>query len=92
MLGDLTMYYAGRPVQLTYIECRLLLELSVDTGRVLTHGQLLRRVWGPREASRPALPPHSLTRAPPQAGEDASNPTYIFAEPRVGYRMAKGEG
>ncbi len=24
-------------------------------------------------------------------GEDASNPTYFFAEPRVGYRMAKGE-
>ena len=25
-------------------------------------------------------------------GDDASNPTYIFAEPRVGYRMPKGAG
>ena len=24
-------------------------------------------------------------------GESASNPTYFFSEPRVGYRMAKGE-
>ena len=24
-------------------------------------------------------------------GDDASNPTYIINEPRVGYRMAKGE-
>ena len=24
-------------------------------------------------------------------GEDAANPKYIFAEPRVGYRMAKEE-
>ncbi len=24
-------------------------------------------------------------------GDDASNPSYIFAEPRIGYRMAKGE-
>ena len=25
-------------------------------------------------------------------GDDADNPTYIFTEPRVGYRMPKGEG
>ena len=25
-------------------------------------------------------------------GDDAQNPTYIFAEPRVGYRAPKGEG
>ena len=25
-------------------------------------------------------------------GNDADSPKYIFAEPRVGYRMAKGEG
>ena len=24
-------------------------------------------------------------------GDDANNPTYIFTEPRVGYRMEKGE-
>ena len=24
-------------------------------------------------------------------GDDADNPTYIFTEPRVGYRMPKGE-
>ena len=26
-----------------------------------------------------------------RAGDDADNPTYIFTEPRVGYRMPKGE-
>ncbi len=25
-------------------------------------------------------------------GDDAEDPTYIFTEPRVGYRMPKGEG
>ena len=25
-------------------------------------------------------------------GDDAGNPTYIFTEPRVGYRMPRGEG
>ena len=33
-----------------------------------------------------------LRRLRRKLGEDASNPTYFFAEPRVGYRMAKGEG
>ena len=32
-----------------------------------------------------------LRRLRSKLGEDASNPTYFFAEPRVGYRMAKGE-
>ena len=36
-----------RAVPLTNIEYRLLSELSVNAGRVLTHEQLLQRVWGP---------------------------------------------
>ena len=97
-LGDLAIDYtqrlvtvAGRPVQLTATEYRLLFELSVNAGRVLTHDRLLRRVWG---AKRPdnlgALRTH-LRRLRSKLGEDASSPTYFFAEPRVGYRMAKGE-
>ena len=35
-----------------------------------------------------AQPPGAAGR---KLGEDASNPTYIFAEPRVGYRMARGK-
>ena len=53
LLGDLTINYAERrvtvavrPVQLTATEYKLLFELSVNAGRVLTHDQLLRRVGG----------------------------------------------
>ena len=78
-------------MQLTATEYRLLSELSVNAGRVVTHDQLLRRVWG---AKRPvnlgSLRTH-LRRLRSKLGEDAANPTYFFAEPRVGYRMAKGE-
>ena len=52
-LGDLTINYAergvsvaGRPVRLTANEYGLLFELSVNAGRVLTHDDLLQRVWG----------------------------------------------
>ena len=51
VLGDLTVNYAerrvtvaGRPVRLTATEYKLLFELSINAGRVLTHDQLLGRV------------------------------------------------
>ena len=97
-LGDLTIDYgerlvtvAGRAVQLTATEYRLLFELSVNAGRVLTHDQLLRRVWGSRRPNNLGTLRTHLRRLRSKLGEDASNPTYFFAEPRVGYRMAKGE-
>ena len=99
VLGDLTIDYAerlvtlaGRPVQLRAKEYQLIFELSVSAGRVLTHNELLRRIWGPNKpGDLRALRTH-LRRLRQKLGEDASNPTYFFAEPRVGYRMAKGEG
>ena len=99
VLGDLTIDYAerlvtlaGLPVQLTATEYQLLFDLSVNAGRVLTHDQLLRRAWDPkRQGDLRALRAH-LRRLRRKLGEDGSNPKYFFAEPRVGYRMAKGEG
>ena len=98
VLGDLTINYderrvsvAGRPVQLTAIEYRTLAELSVNAGRVLTYEHLLRRVWGLDSDAdvRPMRTAVSSLRR--KLGDDAENPTYIFTELRVGYRMPKGE-
>ena len=59
---------------------------------MVPHDELLRRIWG---AKRPdnlrALRTH-LRRIRSHFGEDASNPTYFFAEPRVGYRMPTQRG
>ena len=53
ILGDLTINYAerlvtlaGKWIGLAAIQYRLLVELSVNAGRVVTYEQLLRRVWG----------------------------------------------
>ena len=98
VLGDLTIDYAerlvtvdGREVQLTATEHRLLVELSVNAGRVLTHDQLMRRVWGPKKPSDLRSLRTHLRRLRRKLGEDASNSKYVFAVPRVGYRMPKGE-
>ena len=98
VLGDLTIDYAerrvtlaGRPVQLTAIEYGLLFELSVNAGRVITYDRLLRRVWGLRRSGDSRRVRTAAKQLRRKLGDDANNPTYILNEPRVGYRMAKGE-
>ena len=98
VLGDLTIDYAerrvtlaGRPLPLIAMEYRLLAELSANAGRLLTYEHLLERVWGQRGSGdvRPMRTIVSKLRR--KLGDDADNPAYIFTEPRVGYRMPKGE-
>ncbi len=93
---DLTIDYAerkvtvsGRPVHLTATEYKLLTELSAAAGRVLTHEQLLRRVWGPLYSSDPRIVRTYVKELRHKLGDDATRPTYIFTEPGVGYRMTK---
>ena len=99
VLDDLTIDYAerrvtvaGRPVPVTPIEYALLVELSVQAGRVVPHDRLLRRIWGPEKPGNMRVLRTHLMRLRRKLGEDGSSPRYIFAEPRVGYRMPKGEG
>ena len=98
VLGDLTLDYAqrrvtvaGQPVQLTAAEYELLFELSVNAGGVITHDQLLRRVWGPTNSGDVRVIRTLVKTLRRKLDDDASNPTYIFAEPRVGYRMPQGQ-
>ena len=98
VLGDLTIDYverrvtvASQPVQLTAAEYALLFELSVNGGRVLTHDQLLRGVWGLTNSGDVRVIRTLVMRLRRKLDDDASSPTYIFAEPRVGYRMPKGQ-
>ena len=95
-LEELTIDYAerrvtvaGEPVRLTPLEYRMLAELASNGGRVLTHRHLLRRLWGIRNDSdlRPMRTVIKSLRS--KLGDDSKNPTYIFTEPRGGYRMAR---
>ena len=97
VLGDLAIDYAersvtfaGRPLPLIAMEYRLLAELSANAGAALTYEHLLERVWGEKSSGdvRPMRTIVSKLRR--KLGDDADNPTYIFTEPRVGYRMPRG--
>ena len=78
---------AGRQVRLTPTEFNLLAELSTAAGQVLTHEQLLRRVWGPLYSSDERIVRTYIKEVRHKLGDDAARPTYIFTEPGVGYRM-----
>ena len=99
VLADLTINYAerlvtlaGKPVDLTAIQYRLLVELSVNAGRVLTYEHLLRRVWGTDGDADVRPMRTSISAIRRKLGDDADNPTYIFTELRVGYRMPMSGG
>ncbi|MCY3922070.1 MAG: response regulator [Chloroflexi bacterium] len=94
--GDLTINYLDRevtvgsePVDLTATEYKLLSELSINAGRVLTHNALLKRIWGFGH-SRDSRPLRTIVKnLRRKLRDEASNPSYIFTEHRVGYRLAK---
>ena len=97
VLGDLAVYFADRrvalagdPVHLTPIEYRLVAELAANAGRVLTYEHLLQQVWGAAGNGDVRPIRTALSKIRRRLGDDPDHPTYIFTEPRVGYRMARG--
>lgn len=86
------VWLARRSVELTRTEYRLLYELSIHADRVLTHDHLLQRVWGPERIGEPWLVREVVKPLRGKLGDTANQPTYIFTERRVGYRMSNEAG
>ena len=96
LLGELAIRYeqrqvtvAGRPVELTATEFELLRVLSVNAGRVLRYGVLLRQAWGGRDpdSGDPKRVRAIVKTLRRKLGDDAARPAYIVNERAVGYRM-----
>ena len=83
------MTLAGRPVELTATEYRLLAELAANPGRVITSDKLLDRIWGAGHSAGTAPVRNIVSRLRRKLGDSASDPKYIFNESRVGYRIGK---
>jgi two-component system KDP operon response regulator KdpE len=76
----------GEPLHLTPTEFALLRELATDRGRVLTHAQLLRRVWGRGYETETEYVRVYVRRLRAKL-ETGDGPPLIATQPRVGYRM-----
>ena len=78
---------AGKEVHLTPIEYRLLSVLMANQGRVLTHRQLLREVWGPSHADQSHYLRIYMGHLRQKLEVDAAQPKHLLTETAVGYRL-----
>lgn len=80
----------GAEVHLTPKEYALLAQLAKQPGRVVTHTQLLRAVWGPGHDGDIEYLRVATRGIRRKLEDDASKPSIIRNEPGVGYRLVQG--
>jgi two-component system sensor histidine kinase KdpD len=78
---------AGKQVHLTPKEYGVLAELAKHRGRVLTHSQLLRSVWGPAQERQIDYLRVAIRALRQKLEDEPSEPRLILNEPGVGYRL-----
>jgi len=77
----------GESVHLTPIEYRLLALLIANAGRVLTHRQILRDVWGPSHVESPHYVRVFMGHLREKLENDPAQPQHLITETAVGYRL-----
>lgn len=75
----------GKPINLTPIEYKLLYQLAANAGRILTHDQLVAKVWGPLFKEETQYLWVNISRLRSKIEKDPSEPEYILTERGVGY-------
>jgi two-component system KDP operon response regulator KdpE len=81
---------SGRDVHLTPIEYRLLAFLAQNAGKVLTHRQILKEVWGPGSVDEVQYLRVFMAQLRRKIEADPARPILLQTEPGVGYRMREG--
>jgi two-component system KDP operon response regulator KdpE len=82
---------AGRETQLTPTEYGLLRVLALHAGKVLTHRQLLREVWGPGYEGETHILRVNISNLRRKIEPEPARPRYVITEPGVGYRLRVAE-
>jgi len=79
----------GQLVELTATERRLLFYLAENAGRILTHQQILDRVWGAEYVDDTDYVKLYIWRLRQKLEENPRQPTYILTERGIGYKFEK---
>ena len=88
-LGRRIATLAGEEMHLTPTEYDLLALLARKAGQVVTHGELLREVWGKNSEENDHYLRIYVQKLRQKLGDDPLQPVYIFTEPGIGYRLAE---
>jgi len=78
---------ADRPVHLTPIEYRLVSVLIGNAGKVMTHRQLLKEVWGPAYVDRSHYLRVYMAQLRHKIEADPARPRFLMTEAGIGYRF-----
>jgi two-component system KDP operon response regulator KdpE len=81
----------GERLELTPTELRLLFYMAENAGRVLSHRQILREVWGPDYVENVDYTKLFVWRLRQKIEKDPGEPRYILTERGIGYRMVPAE-
>lgn len=94
-IGDLKVdlaarhvFTGGNEVHLTPIEFKLLTTMIHSAGKVLTHRQLLKEVWGPQQVTETHYLRVFMANLRRKLEADPAQPRYLLTEQGVGYRLA----
>jgi len=79
----------GRRVKLTPIEYHLLLELVRNNGRVLTHSNLVEKVWGSEDICDQSYVKKYIYRLRSKLESDAGKPRMLLTERGIGYKFVR---
>lgn len=80
---------SGQPLRLSPKEFDLLRMLVVHAGRVVTHKQLLREIWGRFHENDTQYLRVYVRQLRDKLGDDPARPRYIANEPGIGYRFVE---
>jgi two-component system KDP operon response regulator KdpE len=76
-----------KEIHMTPIEYRLLTVLIKHAGKVVTHNQLLKEVWGPSYSKETQYLRVYMTQLRHKLETDPARPRFLINEPGVGYRL-----
>jgi len=80
------VFLSDREIHLTPLEYRLLHVLVRHAGKVVTHRQLLKEVWGPSYVEHTQYLRVYMTQLRHKLEKDPARPRFLINEPGVGYR------
>jgi len=81
----------GTEIQLTPTEYDLLRLLIVHADKVVTHGQILKQIWGVAHQEQPQVLRVTISNLRKKIEHDPSRPRHITTEPGVGYRLKQAQ-
>jgi two-component system KDP operon response regulator KdpE len=90
-LAGRTVTLNGKMVKLTATEYSLLRLFVQHAGKVLTHRQILREVWGPNYTEQTHYLRVYMTHLREKLEAEPSAPTLLITEPGIGYRLVEKE-